>query len=205
MLRRLLSLLTMISLLLCTAALVLWVRSYNKSDGDSLHHPRGETWMEALSIEGKVSFLRVSGYRVTDNGPAAEYRLTVSQGDEVFQTGPRPSLLTAVLFLMSQSTEHQLFFGTWQSGSMDRMRYGQPPPASLPSYQLLELRWWFLAGVLALLPCVRLALWGRRRLRARRLSRDNCCTACGYDLRATPERCPECGAMVTTPPQVSPT
>lgn len=42
------------------------------------------------------------------------------------------------------------------------------------------------------------ALWLARQLalqiRARRRARQGCCFVCNYDLRATPERCPECGA-----------
>ena len=47
---------------------------------------------------------------------------------------------------------------------------------------------WLLAAPLAVAPGVWLL---RRRLARRR--RAGCCLACGYDMRASPGRCPECG------------
>ena len=51
--------------------------------------------------------------------------------------------------------------------------------------------WWLIAATLAL-PC----LWFRSHRRSRLAERKGLCPKCGYDLRATPDRCPECGTPV---------
>jgi hypothetical protein len=48
---------------------------------------------------------------------------------------------------------------------------------------------WLPTTLFAALPLARGALFVRRRRRIR----EGHCKICGYDLRATPDRCPECG------------
>ena len=58
----------------------------------------------------------------------------------------------------------------------------------------LVVPYWMLAVVFAVLPVVRLELWRRSRREARRRGAGRC-AKCGYDLRATPQRCSECGTI----------
>ena len=57
----------------------------------------------------------------------------------------------------------------------------------------LAVPYWFLVSATLLPPAAHLA----RLRRLRRLHRPGLCERCGYDLRATPGRCPECGALAS--------
>jgi hypothetical protein len=55
------------------------------------------------------------------------------------------------------------------------------------------IRYWLLLVLASAAPAT-IGVW---RLRSARRNRMGLGRRCGYDLRATPERCPECGAETT--------
>ena len=52
---------------------------------------------------------------------------------------------------------------------------------------------WFLCGLCLAFP---IGLYLPRQIKRLVRQRPGLCPSCGYDLRATPDRCPECGALV---------
>ncbi len=164
--RHLLNLTTVVSLLLCMATAVLWARSYRGCD--ALLRPAAAGDRLCATSEFGVVVVELEG----------PVRGTVLPGWEYFQSPlPRRWPVRAGRF----------GFEAYRGGVTHFVRL---PPSTLHG---LAVPHWCLVLLFAVLPGRWLVV---RRLAAdaRRRAEAGLCARCGYDLRATPSQCPECGA-----------
>jgi hypothetical protein len=179
MTRRLLNLLTALSLLLCLAAVGLWGRSYWRSD--TLVDLRENRLVVASSDRGVLSFWRINGHRESEEQVGLHYES--QEASEISSTEPPDSGVT----------RDWGFFGfRWYVSRGGTMRLLNPRVTlTMPSRSRAEVPAWFIVLAFLILPFWRVGHFTR----ARRRRRAGLCPACGYDLRATPGRCPECGTV----------
>ena len=179
--RRLLNLLTALSLLLCVAACVLWVRGYVVNDvlwGDkatAVMPPAIDRRMFTVE-SGRGSLLFHTGRIIT-----ADPRISAGPPTGRWLVQTRSAPLKSV---PARQMRHR-----WLGFAFDSGHFRDPLTTS--SSVIAVIPYWFIALCAAIPPAVyvRLRSAARRRLRASRGE----CLRCGYDLRASPERCPECG------------
>jgi hypothetical protein len=164
--RRLLNLATWPSLLLFVATAALGLRGYWR--GDEIRRLSRQHGVYLDSARG-VATLYFD--RLAVNRPGVEWEYVhpdthdLRRGDDMIE---------ATVAAHTANGFRLLGVAVWFARPV-----GNPPI-------LLRLPLWLPAVLFAVLPLVRLS-----RLR-RRLPPGHC-AACGYDLRATPDQCPECG------------
>jgi hypothetical protein len=166
--------LTLLSLLLCAASIAMWIRSYKVLDyyGAPLGPIRfefdsGAGWPQALLAADVVTNTYNDGWRSVRGTPTPRQWATGWR--------PGPNRFGFGFHLLRTVGPPQ---GNW--------RYGRRP------ILIVWAPYWCLTCVFAILPGLAVPLRIRRR---RRLNREGRCRSCGYDLRATPDRCPECGTI----------
>jgi hypothetical protein len=176
--RRLLNFLTALSLLLCVAVVALWVRGTAIMNASGCRNGR-HSWCVGYDSGGVAVGHCPATPPVSSGGDAAYWEWNTA----VPSSGP---LAKAGLEWGRVNVTRQTFV---LSGLAVLGRLFQVPTPA----QYVKLPWWSLSALTATAPATR----GLSAYRRRRRKHAGRCSQCGYDLRATPDRCPECGTKPT--------
>jgi len=181
--------LILLSLLLCLAIGATWIRSYfSFSQLLEVHH---------YSMADQK--LRTSTFQLYLSKGAFQYGNAWYDISDVH-------LINALLPIgksslqFSHSNVGGVLYISPPNGSIAgiAISYSSPLPAKGQVAQIdARLPYWVLVAALSFLPIRWIARFRRRRAQDL-LNPSGFCVRCGYDLRATPDRCPECG---TIPPK----
>jgi hypothetical protein len=192
--RRLFNLAVATSLVLCAATVVLWTRSFYSYEHLSRAKAHRDGGYLLRSHRGRMYFERRSIWEGVE--PLYWYR-GPSRSDPVFSNS----------FRISPPHESvALGFGYYKGSDYTWSFRKNPYPQEVYQFPPLSDQRWSkddYAGihipysVIVLLTALPPMMWARRYVNRRRDSRigRGLCPTCGYDLRATPERCPECGTV----------
>ena len=189
------------STLLCAALAVMWARSYwvwERFEPAALpaYQRHGPVRNSFIFLSGRGGFAVYASTAETSwsrAGRDATYaRYNMAWPRVAWERIPFPPRYP-VLRQDYQPTAPQ--FLTRLGFAAGHHRYEARPPAlRLAAY---VVPYWAVVGVTAVLPAVAGWRWYRNRRRRRRC-KAGLCERCGYDLRATPGRFPECGAVPGT-------
>ena len=161
---------SLLSLALLAATIVFWVRSRHQTDCFILFSPAGHYTGLAADREGVAAYL-------SDIPAGEEYALTTKAG--ILPLDQYGSVFHDPVFDKSNVRLHLL--GFWTATGVCTTNPWKYSAAIVP--------YWALILIFALLP---LRVFPKIYTRWQRKRRGQC-LHCGYDLRHSPGRCPECG------------
>ncbi len=153
-------------MLLCAATLVLWMRSYRTCDVLLRPVKLGDYF--CITSEQGVFTFEVEAKQSGVPKPGWVYFDTALP-----RRWPRPGGILG-FDLYHGANRHYVFLPT-------------------TAYRGAAVPHWFATITFALCPAANFLYWRRRFIRRRR-DANGLCPSCGYDLRASHTRCPECGA-----------
>ena len=179
---------TTLFLILSTAIAFAWIRS--QSSRDVGHFAVGHFFVQFESMRGdiQIAYMRTltSRYEFERSSEPIEPPPPPPPTTPIVSSTPDQE--TSAITTETTCTFPLTILGQWSTPGLDVTRY----QLRSTSWTIIHSSWWLLQLLplpLALLPSF--TLW--RSLRARRRAAHNLCPRCAYDLRATPDRCPECG------------
>ncbi len=175
--------LTLLSLLLFLTIAGLWARSHTLTDRFLIQDPTSRTLLE--SRRGSISVTR----RIRIDSPSLRSRMEWITTPLRHTQEPAGDPAIGVL-IIEKADRHWSKLGLdWSSTSTF---YEQCEPATR-IWQCIVPNW-MLLPVLAIWPIRWITLLRRRAVIQSRMTRG-LCGNCAYDMRATPDQCPECGTI----------
>jgi hypothetical protein len=174
-----------VSLLLCLVTMSLWVRSYWKTEWwsrfpyDVRTHEYGQGWVH--SGRGRTALILWS-FKI-DDGLVRQMEARAAKGDFSGRW------LRSNLLLTWPERQHW-----WERIVFVQVKKNVRSGWGVGSGVMVIVPYWVLVLVSAIGPGV----WGIKWWERRRRFGEGRCQKCGYDVRASPERCPECGTEIGT-------
>jgi hypothetical protein len=191
LLRILLNAATVLSLMLSTATAAIWIRSHRICDNftrrDSVR-PSGVRIHDVCSKDGifvwAMESRRIGSHAETARGGVWQWE-HFSYDRQLI--GPSP----ASRLLWKPTWWQQVGFIYHRGYQVEMAETGNTP--FVPDF-VVGLPYWAMTLFLVIPPALQLVSAIVHRRAVARL-KHGLCPSCGYDLRATPDRCPECGSF----------
>jgi hypothetical protein len=191
--RRLATILVVLSLLATLAAAALWLRGLRTNDQLGVRSKGGRA-CDLYCGSRAITFSTFTPWPRDDEPMTWHSQLSPGIRVPAYTLGFNPGQLTQRRILGVQihhGPAELVFFDDWERSSPTAWKF--KPPFTPVQTLLVSVPHWLLLAVAAFPALLILPPRIHRRLRTRRRLRLGLCPTCGYDLRASPGRCPECG------------